>query len=162
MLNLTYELNKQDLENYYKATLKSDLTVYKFRWRLRLIVPAAILLVSIFAAKSWQWWVAAVVMCIVWILVAELFIYRSYFKKTVNKLMESSKFNPQELHVKVTEKNVVIDGRTRKAADYVVIPDQCLVVLFGDKTNLIIPDRVMSDSQNIECQKLLEAQCDPK
>ncbi|MDY3931403.1 MAG: hypothetical protein SOZ08_06865 [Erysipelotrichaceae bacterium] len=152
-MDLTYTLVHQDLVSYYQEMLADDEEVFRFRWRLRLLIPAGIFAIWLIVFRTLTWFFISVAFTALWFLLVDYVIYPQYEKRIVNHYCSDEK-HLQEIHAHLDQSGVFIAGR-RKALETFGELKNSFVLVFTDNTNLIVPKHVLQIEQQDEMRGIL-------
>lgn len=152
-MKLTYKLTKEELGSYYKKMLEDDDSVFKFRWRLRLIMPAAIIILTFIVNKGILSWLLAAAVCGLWIWIADDLLYPKYEKRVIGAyLKKTDEF--QNLEVEITEQVLKVNNAVLHPVSCIRLENMILIIS-DRQTNLLIPDRVLDKDQSAKIESSL-------
>ena len=146
MIDLKYTLKQDELREYYETALMNDAEINKFHWKLRLFVPAGILLFLALAANTIVIWGIGIVLIVLWIIIADTVLFKKYKKVLIGKYTDPGKLKLSEMHVVLSDKNIFVNGTEQKVYDYALF-EHMIVIIFQNKTNILVPERVFNNEE---------------
>ena len=141
MIDLKYTLKQDELREYYETALMNDAEINKFHWKLRLFVPAGILLFLALAANT-----IGIVLIVLWIIIADTVLFKKYKKVLIGKYTDPGKLKLSEMHVVLSDKNIFVNDTEQKVYDYALF-EHMIVIIFQNKTNILVPERVFKSEE---------------
>lgn len=153
-MKLAYKLKKDELSSYYRKMLEDDDSVFKFRWRLRLMMPAGILVLTLIVNKGILSWLLTAVACIAWFLLADNVLYPKYEKRVINAYLQKTG-ELQNLNVEITDHCLKVNNAVFNPVSWVMLDDMFLIVS-DKKTNLLLPKRVLDGRQVTEFETMIQ------
>ena len=146
MIDLKYTLKQDELREYYETALMNDAEINKFHWKLRLFVPAGILLFLALAANTIVIWGIGIVLIVLWIIIADTVLFKKYKKVLIGKYTDPGKLKLSEMHVVLSDKNIFVNDTEQKVYDYALF-EHMIVIIFQNKTNILVPERVFNNKE---------------
>lgn len=159
MMDFKYTLKQEELKDYYATSLLYDAEVNKFHWKLRLFVPAGILLFLALAAKTITIWGVGLALIILWIIIADKVLFAKYKKVLIDKYTDPTRLKLTEMHVVLSDKGLYLNGDKQEIYDYALY-ENLVVVILQNKANILIPLRLFDSKEKIdELVKNIESLC---
>ncbi len=159
MMDFKYTLKQEELKDYYATSLLYDAEVNKFHWKLRLFVPAGILLFLALAAKTIMIWAIGLALIILWIIIADKVLFAKYKKVLIDKYTDPTRLKLTEMHVVLSDKGLYLNGDKQEIYDYALY-ENLVVVILQNKANILIPLRLFDSKDKFdELVKNIESFC---
>lgn len=147
-MKFTYTLEEDDLKEYYQEALKNDKQIRGFRWKLRIAGLVGGAAVLFFNKLDSKWLAVTLGLMVLWELIVDLILFPGYIKRVSKPMLEAARGTMQEMTLEVTDKFTSVDGRKKMIIDCAVFPT-LVVLILSDKTNVIIPNRVLDNDVNV-------------
>ncbi len=147
-MELRYELQKSEYEDYYKCEIYKSPENKKLQHRAWTILPVILLVVLIYLRPHQVlWYIGAIVLSLLWILLVNWRVAARIKQGAAKKTEEMDKNMLHRITVKLYDSGVTVNGRTQTVKNYSLWSD-LIIVFFDDDTVLLIPARVFEGNND--------------
>lgn len=152
MIELNYQLNKNDILDYYQVVLSrasetktSRLLAFVWGPILLFTIPLGLKLIDIY--KNWFLAISAV-LSLIWVLFIYPLLFQDLCRKAAEKNLLKSKPDLSLMNIKEEDGNLFVNG-TKKEITNCYGTANTVIVTFTDDAKLIIPERVFDHNEEM-------------
>ncbi|NCB32571.1 MAG: hypothetical protein EOM64_01595 [Erysipelotrichia bacterium] len=141
VIHLTYTLQENEMLRYYEFGLQNNPETRKARMHAATWIPMGSLIFLIFLKAAWYWWIIAVLISIVWVLLLSQMIFNDVSRTSAKRKFQSKQLALSELDVIDHGDRLTVNRADKEVTGYCSYLDLLIIQLDGG-SNLIIPERV--------------------